>query len=231
MRAVIYRQKRRHTGLHMHRVLLWLVSLVLLVWTAAPVHADNSVAVVRADGPRGSAMGTAVAVGPDIVVTARHVVEPAGARGRVMLTRADGAVVQAGFVARSSSIDLAVLRVPVGFLQPRELATDIPHMGARVQADGARGTVIRRVGGAVALVPFRLAGYGTGFVADLPPIPGFSGGPVIDPQGRIVGLIAAEIFWPQPARPLAAGGAARRGQVFVLGAPTIAAALRELLPR
>lgn len=230
MRAVVYRQKRRHTGLHMRRVLLWLVPLVLLVWTAAPLRADGSVAVVRADGPRGSAMGTAVAIAPGIVVTARHVVEPGGARGRVVLTRADGTVAEAALLVRSSSIDLAVLRVPVGFLQPRELATEVPHMGARVQADGVRGTVIRRLHGAVAMVPFRLAGYGTGFVVDLPPIPGFSGGPVIDPQGRVIGIVAAEIFWPQAAKPLAAGRPARPGQVFVLDAPTIAAALHELLP-
>lgn len=213
----------------MRRLACWLLILAVSACAAPAQRAAPSVAMVRAEGLYGSALGTVVSIAPGIVVTARHVIDSVEPWERVVITRGDGAAVEAALLARSPGIDLAVLRVPAGFLVPRLLAHAMPARGARVHADGTRDGAIHRVSGDVAIAPFRLTGYGAGFVADLAAVPGFSGGPVIDAEGRLVGLTAAQIVAPVPAAPLAAGGVIRPGQVFVLGAPAIVAELRRLL--
>lgn len=213
----------------MRHLACWLLILAVSACAAPAQQADLSVATVRAEGRYGSALGTVVSVAPGIVVTARHVIDSAAPWERVAITRGDGVTVEAALLARSPTIDLAVLRVPVGFLAPRILARTTPARGVRVHADGTRDGAIHRVSGDVEVAPFRLAGYGPGFVADLAAVPGFSGGPVIDAEGRLVGLTAAQIIGPVPAAPLVAGGVIRPGQVFVLGAPAIVAELRRLL--
>lgn len=213
----------------MRRLAPWLLILLVSACAAPAQQAHPSVAMVRAEGLYGAALGTAVSVAPGIVVTARHVIDAVEPRGRVAVTRGDGVTVEAALLARSPAIDLAVLQVPAGFLTPHVLARVRPVRGTQVHADGTRDGAVHRVSGEVAVAPFRLAGYGPGFVADLAAVPGFSGGPVSDGEGRLLGLTAAQIVGPAPAAPLAAGGAIRPGQVFVLGAPAIVAELRRLL--
>lgn len=132
------------------------------------------------------------------VVTNHHVVA-AGSAPR--LTYADGARVSARVVADSPDADLAILE-PVGPVPPRrpaERADAVP--GQRVVAlgnPGGRG--LTRSEGAVTALG-RLVDSGGTLLPDMiettvPLVPGNSGGPLFDCDGRFVGLNAAAVLTP-----------------------------------
>jgi len=138
------------------------------------------------------------------VLTCAHVLDGAPS---ALLRRADGAEATGRLVARSGRMDLAVLQVAPGFLAPAGRAEDPPRRGERVWAAGAPSIGSAVAQGHVEAPDAEMPGFGRGFTARMPALMGYSGGPVVDEEGQLLGLTAA---LPQPG---AAGALA-----FLLGA-------------
>ncbi len=167
--------------------------------TPAARVARDSLASLQASGV---SVGAAIAVDDRHVLTNAHVMRQAG--GPVTLRRADGqAEAPAQLVATSPRMDLAVLRMPEGFLRPAALAPELPVAGEAVWALGPEGLGRALAEGRVARPYVQMRGFGPGFTAALGALMGFSGGPVVDRSGHVMGLTTA---LPQPgAAPLLAG--------------------------
>jgi S1-C subfamily serine protease len=138
-------------------------------------------------------------------------------------------------------MDLAVLRLPPDAL-PSVAAEDAPGRaglavrGAGVDASGGPGAGERlELAGSVTRPRADLAAYGPGLVVLMPGVrPGFSGGPVLDADGRLVGMIAAIRAGGAPGAGAGVSGFAplrRRpaDEAFVLRAGEIRREARRLL--
>ncbi len=154
-------------------------------------------AVVAVDGRR--RLPASGVVWPDggIVVTADHVLER---DEDIAVTLPDGRKVAATLAGRDPGSDLAVLRLAETSAAPADLApADSVKVGHLVLALGRPGTgapvvsfgIVSTLGGA-----WRTARGGAveGYIrADLTLYPGFSGGPLVDVQGRVVGLNSSHL--------------------------------------
>ncbi|UPY35867.1 serine protease [Sediminicoccus sp. KRV36] len=155
--------------------------------TPAARVARDSLASLQASGV---SVGAAIAVDDRHVLTNAHVMRQAG--GPVTIRRADGlAEVPAILVGTSPHMDLAVLRMPEGFLRPAALAPGLPVAGEPVWAMGPEGLGRALAEGRVARPYVQMRGFGPGFTAGLGALMGFSGGPVVDRSGRVMGLTTA----------------------------------------
>jgi len=126
-----------------------------------------------------------------LVVTANHVVER---DEEITLGLADGRTVDARLVGRDPGTDLALLRTDAGGLEPAPRSGIEPKIGHLVLAIGRPGPsgpmasfgAISTVGG-----PWRTPNGTTvdGYLrADVAMLPGFSGGPLVDGAGGVLGL-------------------------------------------
>jgi len=155
--------------------------------TPAARVAGESLASLQASGV---SVGAAIAVDDRHLLTNAHVMRQAG--GQVTLRRGDGsAEAPAQLVATSRAMDLAVLRMPEGFLRAASLAPDLPQAGEAVWALGPEGLGRALAAGRVKRPYVQMSGFGPGFTAGLGALMGFSGGPVVDVQGRVMGLTTA----------------------------------------
>lgn len=126
------------------------------------------------------------------IVTADHVLER---DEDIRVALADGRELSATVVGRDPSTDLAVLRVPANGLVPATLGSaDAVRVGHLVLALGRSGPgapsasigIVSAIGG-----PWRgrrgaaIEGY---LRTDLTLYPGFSGGPLVDAAGRVIGI-------------------------------------------
>jgi len=206
--------------------------------TPARRIAAESLVSVQANGV---SLGAAVALegpacGGVALVTNAHVLRQAGEA--VELRRGDGgAAVPARVEAISPRMDLAVLCAPDGFAAPAGVASALPERGAPVWAVGPQGLGRAVAQGHVARPAARMQGFGRGFTAHMGALMGFSGGPVVDGSGRLVGLTTA-LAAPGTAPVMAAltgvdvegfWDGARR-EVFILAVPAIEAELRRIAP-
>jgi len=139
--------------------------------------------------------GSGFVAGPNLVVTNAHVV--AGERD-TRVTTSDGRRLDANVVAFDPNRDLAILRVP-GLALPA-LVLGEGHIDDRGALFGHPG------GGALRQAPVRIAeqivARGTDitrtnpterevFVLAAVTAPGDSGGPIVDPDGRVIGVMFA----------------------------------------
>jgi S1-C subfamily serine protease len=181
----------------------------------------------------GMTRGAAVGFDDRHVLTCAHVL-PGGCD--ILLRRGlDGAEIRAQAIRRSRRMDLAVLRVPEGFLQPPPRATCAPQAGEPVWAAGAPGLGNPVAQGVVEAPDAEMPGFGRGFTARMPALMGYSGGPVVDASGMLMGLTSA-LPGGGGAGILAfltgadLDGLARRDrQVFVLSIQRASAEARQLL--
>lgn len=245
---------RRNVGGGAVRPPLWrralLVALALLVMAgpvtrvAAQARALDHQATVL----NGRIVGSAFAIGADLALTNAHVVAGLRPGNAVRLTTEGqgGAAVIARLVAISPRMDLAVLRLPRGFL-PAVPGQDAPRRaGLKVRAggvDASAGLGPRMELSGTILAPHAdLPAFGPGLVARVPGVrPGFSGGPLIDGEGRLVGMItairprhAAMRDGATPASgfaPRAARRPVQAEEAFVLRADAIRAEASRLLAR
>lgn len=123
---------------------------------------------------------------PGLVVTANHTVEP---DREVALTAPDGRTLSAQVAGRDPGLDVAVLRADVDRVPAAELADDGDiRVGHLVLALGAGTRASAGIVSALDVRAGRQAAAGEMLAVDLTLYPGFSGGPLIDMRGRVVGI-------------------------------------------
>jgi S1-C subfamily serine protease len=229
-------------------VLCVALTLILLAGTAPRAEAQGRALDHHATVLNGAVVGSAFAIAPDLALTNAHVVAGLRPGDPLSLTTEDpgGRSVGARVIAISPRMDLAVLRIPRGFL-PVVPARDAPRSpglrvhAAGVDASGGAGLGPRmELSGTVLATHADLPAFGPGLVARVPGVrPGFSGGPLVDGAGRLVGMVTAirpgrlaQLDRVEPA----SGFAPRRGprpvraeEAFVLRAAEIRAEARRLL--
>ena len=127
----------------------------------------------------------------NLVLTAEHALER---EEDITIQTHDGRTLPAQFAGRDSSSDLAVLRVPDLNIEPATFAKEKARVGQMVLAVGrpsengtmASSGIVSAVGG-----PLRGRGGATleqYIRTDATPYPGFSGGPLIDATGTVIGI-------------------------------------------
>ncbi|MFC5994293.1 S1C family serine protease [Pseudonocardia hispaniensis] len=165
----------------------------------------SSVVQLRVSGQRTAGEGSGMLLSSDgLILTNNHVVESAANGGSVMVVFQDGDIAQARLVGRDPSSDLAVLRAQdVSGLVPIELGnSDGLRVGQQVVAFGSPlglgGTVttgiVSALNRAVSVGGESGASEATVLNAvqtDAAINPGNSGGPLVDMQGRVVGINSA----------------------------------------
>lgn len=181
----------------------------------------------------GDVMGSAFLIAPEVAVTNAHVVAGLRPGAEVWLSVAGTErPAAARLIAVSGRMDLAVLRAPAGLAPPVGPADAEGRRGLAVRAAGVdasggpRAGARLELGGAVTDPREDLGAYGPGLVVHMPGVrPGFSGGPVLDEAGRLVGMIAAIRPAGGGAADQASGYAPRRArpadEAFVLRAAEI----------
>jgi serine protease DegQ len=199
----------------------------------ADAVASVATAVVRVNGRRRRA-GSGVVIAQNTVLTASHVLER---EEDLSVETADGRTLSARFAGRDHSSDLAVLKVEGLDVEP---ATPVEGdarvgqislaVGSPSRGEGPRATlgVVSAVGGPVrSRRGPRLERY---IQADATPYPGFSGGPLIDARGNVLGIlvsgwgrgaafaIPADIAW-RTAGTLSEQGSIKRGYLGILSQP------------
>ena len=189
--------------------------------------------VVRVNGRR-RRPASGVVYAADTVLTASHVLER---EEDLTVGVGDGRTLPARFVGRDPSSDLAVLKVEgldVEVATPAEGSARIGQLALAVgspgRGEGPRASlgVVSSVGGPMRTWRgTRLERY---IQTDATPYPGFSGGPLIDARGGVLGImttglargaalaIPAEIAW-RVARTLEERGSVRRGYLGILSQP------------
>lgn len=153
---------------------------------AAPVAMASFAALSTLGVP----LGSAVAVAPDRLLTNAHVLPPGVTN--VLARRGDGRMAtEAVVLGRSARLDLAVLGVAPGIFLAATVEAAPPVPGASIWAIGApaAGPAIAR--GRIEQSGLHLTGRGPGFTARIGALMGYSGGPGIDAEGRIRGLVTA----------------------------------------
>ena len=147
--------------------------------------------VVRVEGRRRLPASGFVWSGDGVVVTAHHAVE---ADQGITLGLADGQTVSASLVGRDPTTDLAVLRAQSKDLAPPALADgDGLQVGHLVLALGRPGEAVRATLGIVSALGNIWHTPAGGSLdrylqTDVVMYPGFSGGPLVDVNGHVLGL-------------------------------------------
>jgi S1-C subfamily serine protease len=142
-------------------------------------------------------IGSAFFLRPGIAVTNAHVVSGLGDGAAVTILDTSGRhPARARLIAASDRMDLALLAAPEGLLPPVPRHDAPQRRGLAVLAAGvdplsrqASGLELR---GKIADAALDLPGFGSGLLVRLPGVRrGFSGGPVLDLEGRLVGMLTS----------------------------------------
>lgn len=174
----------------------------------------------------GGIVGSAFMISDGVVVTNAHVVAGRRAGDKVTLIAPSGRRLAARVRAVSTQMDLAILSAPAQHLTVAPPARPQTRRGAQIIAIGivarsgrpGKRLVIR---GTVSSDKRALKPYGRGVIARMPLVQkGFSGGPVFDTEGNLVGMVAAL----RSAHRSPSGGR----EAFILTAADINAEVRRL---
>ncbi|MFB6672657.1 trypsin-like peptidase domain-containing protein [Streptomyces sp. NPDC056390] len=139
------------------------------------------------------------------ILTNNHVVEPAGSSGDISVTFSGGETAKAEVIGRDSGYDLAVVKVTgVRGLKPLALGnSENVRVGDPVVAIGAPFDLANTVTSGIISAkerPITAGGekgdgsdisYVDALQTDAPINPGNSGGPLVDAQGRVIGINSA----------------------------------------
>jgi S1-C subfamily serine protease len=192
-----------------------------------------SESVVRVNGRR-RRPASGVVYARNAVLTASHVLER---EEDLSVVTADGRTLPAQFVGRDASSDLAVLSVEGLDVEAAAPAEGEPRIGQLALAVGSPGRgegsraslgVVSSVGGPMRTWRGpRLERY---IQTDATPYPGFSGGPLVDARGRVLGImttglargaalaIPADLAW-RVAKTIGERGSLKRGYLGILSQP------------
>ena len=219
--------------------------LVIFSDALADAVSKAGAAVVLVDARRRHP-ASGIAIAADLVLTADHVVER---EDEIRLLLPDGSEQTACLVGRDAGSDLAVLRLKNALLQAAEKAVYEARVGqlalalGRPTPDGIQASlgVVSAAGGPVRTG--RGAMLERYLRTDTIPYPGFSGGPLVDAAGSVLGIntsglwqggsltIPAALAW-SISEALAQHGRIRRGYLGIRSQPVaIAAAQRSTLGR
>ena len=156
---------------------------------AARVAAESFAAVLDPAG--GAPLGAAVAFESRRAFTSAHVARAAAFKGRLRLQHGDGrGEADAPISWISDRVDIALLDLPADFLKPATVATVAPATGDSVWAVGPHRLGRPIASGQVLQPP---TATGAGFTARIPVLMGYSGGPVVDREGRLIGLTTSAL--------------------------------------
>lgn len=177
--------------------------------SVAEIHVQG----VDASGTVRTALGTGVVIKADgLIVTNDHVITMAGGQvsASVRVVAADGREAVAGLVTRVPDLDLAFVQVDLAGLTPATFATDLAEIetAAPVFAVGAPGEFAEPV--ADGIVTEVLENMAVPQRPDLDTLiesstqleQGFSGGPLADAEGRVIGINVATLGVEQGTRTL-----------------------------
>ncbi len=173
----------------------------------------------------GRVTGSSFLISEGVAVTNAHVLAGRGVGEAIAFQPARGGRMSATILAVSPRMDLAVLGVPGGVLPVLRQEVRAAAGGRLVAAGIVPGPGRIRpteLAGTVVTAQRTIPAYGPGFVARIPGVQkGFSGGPVLDGRGRLVGMLTA-------LRPTAA---ARNvgNEAFILSAREVRREARRLL--
>jgi S1-C subfamily serine protease len=166
------------------------------------VLASSAVVISRTEQ---RSQGTAFFVAPNVLVTAAHVVGNEGSRVLLQINDDVEQIAAAYVTYRDETNDIAILKSPRSFDNPRVMRAQIgPTTGETVYAIGAPidGLVITK--GAVTEVASN-----TVFTSTIG-APGMSGGPLVNVQGELIGLVVS---------------VNSRNQILAVPSPLVAAAI------
>ncbi len=150
---------------------------------------QGSVMIEANCGPGCVAVGGAVAISPTELVTANHVVADSNT---VAAVGADGSARSAVVIARDERRDLALLRTRAHGWPVVSIRAEPPSIGEPATVVGAPGGTRRISHGTVTAV-LDIEGDGvTEVQTDADVDQGNSGGPLLDSQGRLLGIVIAE---------------------------------------
>lgn len=159
-----------------------------------------SVVSVVVDAGLESGSGSGFVLTDGYLVTNNHVIDAALANeGRVEVIRSDGSRLTAEVVGRNVSYDIAVLRVDAVDLlplrpeeSPVEVGNSVIVIGAPLGYDFTVTTgIVSAVDRPVSVGEAEDASYISAIQTDASINPGNSGGPVVDSQGRFIGMASS----------------------------------------
>lgn len=151
--------------------------------------------VVQVNGRRRIPASGLVWSAEGVIVTANHVVRTED----VKVTLPDGEGLKATLIGRDPAIDLAVLRIDRDGLAASPWSPEEElRVGAMVFALGRPGSTIQASLGILSALGENWRLHGGARIshyvrADLIMYPGFSGGPIVDAAGRVVGLATSAL--------------------------------------
>jgi S1-C subfamily serine protease len=172
---------------------------------AAAVEAAGQSAV-RVDARR-RMPGTGIVWSADgLIITAHHIVE---SDDEISVGLSDGRAVTATLVGRDPSTDIALLRADAGLPAPSWVEASDLRVGQLVLALGRPGQTVQATLGVVSALgqAWRTAAGGAVdhyLQTDVVMYPGFSGGPLVDVAGRVIGMNSSALLrGVSPALPAA----------------------------
>lgn len=177
----------------------------------------------------GSVIGSAFMIDAGLVVTNAHVITGRRTGDRVTLLSSTGRHITARIAAVSTQMDLAVLSVsgtpmPIVPRAPRQASRGAQVVAVGIVARSGNPRQRHIIRGVVSSGTQAVDPFGPGVIARMPSVQkGFSGGPVFDRNGGLVGMLSA-------LRPARASPSGRR-EAFILSAEEIRAEISRLIAR
>jgi S1-C subfamily serine protease len=157
---------------------------------------------VRVQARRGPP-ASGIALAADLILTADHVVDPAR-EDSIKIGLPDGSEVGGSVVGRDPATDLAILRIASGSLTPAKAAAGEPRTGSLALVVGRPGAEpnasLGLITGLAGPARTRRGGMLERFIqVDAVMYPGFSGGPLVDADGAVLGMITSGLGFGGPA--------------------------------
>jgi S1-C subfamily serine protease len=183
----------------------------------ASIVGTTGLSVVRVEARRRLPASGVLWSSDGLIVTVHHVVER---DDNISLGFHDGETVKATLVGRDPSTDLAVLRAEVKDLTPPTWAgSDALKVGHLVLALGRPGKTVQATLGVVSALGGNWRTRGGGQIdhylqTDVVMYPGFSGGPLVNASGHVVGINTSALV---------------RGTSLALPTPTVQRVVEDLL--
>jgi S1-C subfamily serine protease len=157
---------------------------------------------VRVQARRGPP-ASGIALGGDLVLTADHVVDPSR-EDSIRIGLPDGSEVGGSVVGRDPATDVAILKIASGTLTAATAAEGDPRTGSLAVVVGRPGSQpnasLGLVTGTAGPTRTRRGGMLERFImVDAVLYPGFSGGPLVSPEGNVLGMITSGLGFGGPA--------------------------------